>query len=301
MSVKTATGRFPWHKAWHDEEMADPRFRACDFFERGVYKTLQDLCGQTNNEGTLRTNRDGPPLTYKELVAWLVSAAPGCSRPLAKRALDRLLSPSIGLLSRRRNDVIIVTEWVRQQTQPGSPEAERVRRFRARQALALSALPPPSPPHASASGGAGAPRQDRYMKRTGSVTCNADHESSEAEIVRHEEDTRVSHEDHDAESRSGSARFAQSGGEGGGKDRIWTQDPVQAACWLTSEYGAFAQNVYRKALRELEGKFGPDDGRKAFRECLVELWHAIQDNRVRTTRSALFRHIWRRRVEGGGP
>lgn len=296
MSVQTASGRYSWHKEWHDQEMSDPAFKSLTYLERGVYKTLRNLCGQTNNEGTLRTNaQTGQPMTYREIIAWAAAEAPGCTRAEVKKAIDRLLDPNVGLLSRRRNDVIVVTRWVEEQTKPASPAADRQRRSRALRAVG-GGFPPPPPPHASASGAPDGSRPECDMSHRGNVTCHTEHESSE---LRAEEGAYAPHESHERISGSDSDRFAQSGGGGGGKEALYTMDPVKAACWLTAEYSTFPVNVYRKALRNLEEKFGPVDGLAMFRDCLVELWHAIKENRVRTTRSALFQAIIRGKLAGG--
>lgn len=137
---------------------------------------------------------------------------------------------------------------------------------------------------------AGAPPPASFSVLDRSGTCPARTEDPEKRDLSHEVRNRSQPEEtFRALSVSDSGRSASTSGAGGGapaggcgggvpgeKARLREMDPIQAAQWLTEEYGDWSSNTLKKRLEAGEQKYGRAVASTHWYSCLEECWTEMQ-------------------------
>lgn len=313
MSVQVKN--YQWHRTFHDRLMADPGYQGCNAEARGVYQTLRNLAGITNNNGSLKVGT-AVPMDALALARWLAGTMPEMTAARARMVIRKLVTS--GMIHEGSGGRIMITDWKGDQQCAWSPEAERQRRSRERrrgggEAEQGGGVAPVFPTAPQAPAGEAAwppPPPSTSPELTPSVTSPA-----EARDSSHRQD------EDDIERRKkkpyGFRSSISSGGGGGqaagsqhlatswdiGKvayDRVPVEELVAAACELVGARDEHSRRTYNKKMAELcapagvtmvldeqhgEQKqihsYGPEQGAQIFINSLNEVRDAMDAGKAR--------------------
>ena len=318
--VQVGRPRKPWQKYWHHE--LEPKFMQVGLQALGVYGWLRVLAGKAQSEGGVLV--DGEPEAKKrDVQRWIARRIGGDQWRQHEAAAGELLEElrRAELIVWGRTGTVILVNWAIEQTRAPSYDAERQREYRqragagdgSREAPQLSEdrapgdgreespapglsgrcsasptgapeVPHPSPPAASTStstsGAFGLVRPEKTDVDRG-VTCHTQRS-----------DERGQNRPSNSTSDGGRGRppLSAAGGEGWGTsgedagDDLYALPPVEAACRLTGERGAWARHGFDRQLERV--------GADVFTRALGDFRQAIADGvQPKTTRGGMLHGI----------